>query len=268
MRMPQDQGQLDRVSDRFTRTADDFSRFALIARAGEAEMLATMAVADLSTAPERAMDVACGPGTFTRSIAAHARFVIGLDYTAAMLAKAHETASQPGLAHMRLVRGDGNHLPIPDGALDVVTCGYSLHHFADAGRLVREMARVTRRGGRVAVADLIVPDGCESAANNRIEIVRDPSHVHTHTAGELRRRLEDAGLTVRETRTQENVRLFDDWMQNVSRAPGSEAYRAVRELMEADIGHDHTGFHPRWRAEAGGAIKFVQTTCFVVGERH
>jgi ubiquinone/menaquinone biosynthesis C-methylase UbiE len=268
MSTPRDQGQLDRVRDRFTRTADDFSRFALVARAGEAEILAKMAVAGLSAAPQRAMDVACGPGTFTRGIAAHARLVIGLDYTAAMLAKARETASQPGLAHVRLVRGDGNRLPIPDGALDVVTCGYSLHHFADAGRLVREMARVMRRGGRIAIADLIVPDGSDSTANNRIEIMRDPSHVHTHTARELRRRLEDAGLTVRETRTQENVRLFDDWMQNVSRAPGSEAYRAVRELMQADIGHDHTGFHPRWRAEAGGAIEFVQTTCFVVGEKN
>jgi ubiquinone/menaquinone biosynthesis C-methylase UbiE len=268
MSTPRDQVQLDRVRDRFTRTADDFSRFALAARAVEAEILATMAVADLSAAPRRAMDVACGPGTFTRGIAAHARFVVGVDYTAAMLAKARETMAKASLAHVRLVRGDGNRLPIADGALDVVTCGYSLHHFTDAGRLAREMARVTLRGGRVAVADLIVPDGCESAANNRTEIVRDPSHVHTHTAGELRRRLEDAGLTVRETRTQENVRLFDDWMQNVSRAPGSEAYCAVRKLMEADIGHDHTGFHPRWRAEAGGAIEFVQTTCFVVGEKH
>jgi hypothetical protein len=130
------------------------------------------------------------------------------------------------------------------------------------------MARVTRRGGRVAIADLIVPEGFDSSANDRIEIARDPSHVHTHTAGELRRRLEDAGLVVREIRTQENVRLFDDWMQNVSRAPGSEVYLAVRELIEADLGHDHTGFHPRWCAEAGGAIEFVQTTCFIVGQKN
>jgi SAM-dependent methyltransferase len=48
------------------------------------------------------------------------------------------------------VQADGEHLPFVDGAFDLVYCVAALHHALDLGRMVAEMARVTRRGGTVA----------------------------------------------------------------------------------------------------------------------
>jgi ubiquinone/menaquinone biosynthesis C-methylase UbiE/uncharacterized protein YbaR (Trm112 family) len=48
------------------------------------------------------------------------------------------------------VQADGEHLPFADGSFDLVYCVAALHHALDLGRMVREMARVTRRGGTVA----------------------------------------------------------------------------------------------------------------------
>jgi SAM-dependent methyltransferase len=48
------------------------------------------------------------------------------------------------------VQADGEHLPFASGAFDLVYCVAALHHALDLGRMVAEMARVTRRGGTVA----------------------------------------------------------------------------------------------------------------------
>jgi ubiquinone/menaquinone biosynthesis C-methylase UbiE len=48
------------------------------------------------------------------------------------------------------VQADGEHLPFADGAFDLVYCVAALHHALDLGRMVSELARVTRRNGIVA----------------------------------------------------------------------------------------------------------------------
>jgi ubiquinone/menaquinone biosynthesis C-methylase UbiE/uncharacterized protein YbaR (Trm112 family) len=48
------------------------------------------------------------------------------------------------------VQADGEHLPFADGSFDLTYCVAALHHAGDLGAMVREMARVTRRGGAVA----------------------------------------------------------------------------------------------------------------------
>jgi ubiquinone/menaquinone biosynthesis C-methylase UbiE len=267
MTAPHENDQLQRIRERFTRTADDFAKFALTKRGVEADRLARMAVEDFATPVWRALDLACGPGTFARSFAPHATTVFGVDYTSAMLAKARGAMAEAGLGNVLFVRGDGNHLPLGDGSLDLAVCGYSLHHFADPARALREMVRVVRCGGRVAVADIFVPDGASSDANNRIERTRDASHVRTLIVRELRGLFEKAGLAIHSTETDERPRDLDDWMKNVSQPPGSPVHQAVRRLMEAEIGRDTTGFRPHWKAEAGGAIEIVQPSFFIVGEK-
>jgi ubiquinone/menaquinone biosynthesis C-methylase UbiE len=185
-----------------------------------------------------------------------------------MLAKASQAMVEAGLANVTLVRGDGNRLPLADGSLDLAVCGYSLHHFADPAQPLREMVRAVCRGGRVGVADIYVPEGCDPDANNRVERARDVSHCTTLTVLQLRRMFHDAGLMLCATETDERQRDFDDWMRNVSREPGSPVYEATRALLEAHIGHDATGFRPRWKTAAGGAIEFVQRSFFIVGEKH
>jgi ubiquinone/menaquinone biosynthesis C-methylase UbiE len=260
--------QLGRVRDRFTRTAEQFSEFALTTRAAEAHRLVELAAPRGS---ELALDLACGPGTFAREFAPHVRFILGMDFTPAMLAQAKRAAAEAGLLNMAFARADASALPVADAALDLATCGYALHHFADFARAVTELGRVVRRGGRVAVVDLIVPDGADAEFNNRIERARDASHTRTLTRSEIVTLLEAAGLRILANEIGERPRDFDDWMRVAGCAPGDPAHEETRRLMLESLPGDLAGFHPRLApgASEGGPpkLEYTQTSLFVVGEK-
>jgi SAM-dependent methyltransferase len=99
---------------------------------------------------ERVLDVACGTGVVAREAARRCGTtgsVAGLDLGAGMIAVARRLA--PGVDFRE---GDALALPWPDAAFDAVVCQFGLMFFGDQEAAVRELARVLRPGGRVAVA--------------------------------------------------------------------------------------------------------------------
>src|SRR5271155_4508611 len=143
------------VRERFTKTAEVFGDYAVAHRVTEAETLARMVSANEN---DRAVDLACGPGTPALRFARHVRWICGLDLTPAILERARRSALADGLANLDFAIGDAQSLPFADGSLDLAVTSYSLHHFPDAARTIGEMARVVRRGGRVGILDIFLPD--------------------------------------------------------------------------------------------------------------
>jgi ubiquinone/menaquinone biosynthesis C-methylase UbiE len=263
--------QLKLVRERFTRTAEEFAGFSLTTRSREAELLVELAAPE---GPERALDLACGPGTFTRALAPHVRFLVALDITPALLEQARGALAGAG-ARVTFACADAMGLPLADASLDLAACGYSLHHFVEPRRALEEMARVVRRGGRVAVMDLVAPPEAERAArHNEIERVRDASHAVTLGAADLRISIARAGLRILREQITERHRSFDDWMQIAGWRPGDAAYAETRRRMETSIAGDTAGFRPRLVSEAApsdvaraGDIEFVQVSLAVVAAR-
>ncbi len=103
----------------------------------------------------RALDVATGTGELALELARRgATLVVGLDFTAAMLAAAREKAAARGLDSVRFVAGDALALPFEDASFDAVTVGFGLRNVSDLPRALAEMARVLRPGGRMACLEL------------------------------------------------------------------------------------------------------------------
>ncbi|HEX2021274.1 MAG TPA: methyltransferase domain-containing protein [Candidatus Thermoplasmatota archaeon] len=99
---------------------------------------------------ERVLDVATGTGNTALKARAMGASVTGYDLAPDLLAVARKKAEAAGFADIRFDEGDAAAMPYEDGAFDVVlsTCG---HMFApDQEQVGREMARVTRKGGRIA----------------------------------------------------------------------------------------------------------------------
>jgi ubiquinone/menaquinone biosynthesis C-methylase UbiE len=97
---------------------------------------------------QRLADVGCGTGRFTAAFEAAGAQMTGIDTDPGMLALARRRTGAP------LMQGDGQALPLPDHGFDVAVA-VTLLEFADrAEQIIDELIRVTRRGGRIAVATL------------------------------------------------------------------------------------------------------------------
>ncbi len=103
---------------------------------------------------DRVLDAACGTGDLALEAERVGGDVTGLDFSERMLERARRKSSS-----VEWVRGDVLSLPFPDGAFDVATIGFGLRNVADMEAGVRELARVVRPGGRLAVLELTRPRG-------------------------------------------------------------------------------------------------------------
>ncbi|MGY1984661.1 methyltransferase domain-containing protein [Blastococcus sp. SYSU DS0669] len=101
------------------------------------------------------LDVGCGPGTITVDLAARVApgRVLGLDLSADPLDEARTAADRAGV-EVAFAVGDVYALDLPDASFDVVHAHQVLQHLTDPVAALREMARVCRPGGLVAVRDV------------------------------------------------------------------------------------------------------------------
>jgi SAM-dependent methyltransferase len=101
----------------------------------------------------RVLDVGCGPGTITAGLADRVPqgHVTGIDAAEEIIDEARSTAGNRG--NLDFATGDVYALDYPDASFDVVHAHQVLQHLGDPVRALREMRRVTRPGGLVAIRD-------------------------------------------------------------------------------------------------------------------
>jgi demethylmenaquinone methyltransferase / 2-methoxy-6-polyprenyl-1,4-benzoquinol methylase len=101
---------------------------------------------------DRALDVATGTGDLAVALRRRGAEVVGLDFSERMLELAREKAPD-----VTFEQGNALELPHADGEFDAVTVGFGARNFSDLPAGLREMARVTRPGGRVVVLEITSP---------------------------------------------------------------------------------------------------------------
>ncbi|MGO9320091.1 MAG: class I SAM-dependent methyltransferase [Solirubrobacteraceae bacterium] len=152
-----------------------------------------MALNMLELSPnDRVLDVACGPGNFTRGFARATGegLVVGLDASKTMLAVAVRESESANLAY---VRGDACALPFRDGSFDAVCCFAALYLIHEPTRALDEIARVLAPGGRVALLSSCHRGPLSASATSAV--ARSLSGVRIFARDELTRALRDRGLT-------------------------------------------------------------------------
>jgi ubiquinone/menaquinone biosynthesis C-methylase UbiE len=262
--------QIDLIRERFTGAAETFVDYALDSRVSEGELLASVATAGVDAKEMknwRALDLACGPGTFTRALAARMRFVVGLDLTPALLARAVKSVGEASAAGTvsAFACGDGTRMPFADGTFNLAICGYSIHHMLHPARVIAELARVVRVGGRVALADMVARDGSDRELHTRIEKARDASHTLALFAAEIRTYLENANMHVISSELVEKTRNFEVWMNAMKVGRGTAAYAETRMLLDSTFGNDAAGMRPRFND--AGEIEYSLPVINIVAEK-
>jgi demethylmenaquinone methyltransferase/2-methoxy-6-polyprenyl-1,4-benzoquinol methylase len=106
---------------------------------------------------QRILDVATGTGLVATALARRGATVIGLDQSEDMLAKARQRLIA-GADNPTFIQGEAEHLPFPDDAFDALSFTYLLRYVDDRAATMRELARVVKPGGRIAMVEFGVPE--------------------------------------------------------------------------------------------------------------
>jgi demethylmenaquinone methyltransferase / 2-methoxy-6-polyprenyl-1,4-benzoquinol methylase len=99
---------------------------------------------------EKVLDLAAGTAVSTVELAKSGAWCVAVDFSVGMLAAG-------GARKVPKVAGDATRLPFGDGVFDAVTISFGLRNVADHEAALREMARVTRPGGRLLVCEFATP---------------------------------------------------------------------------------------------------------------
>jgi ubiquinone/menaquinone biosynthesis C-methylase UbiE len=139
------------------------------------------------------LDLACGPGVFTRPLAIRSEgVVIGLDLSWPMLRHARQLLERTHTRNVLLIRGSALSMPFADGSISYLNCCGALHLFDRPEVALGEMHRVLAKGGHMAVQTTIRPGRSAGLAYFLERFIR----FGFFDESELRAKLESHGFEI------------------------------------------------------------------------
>lgn len=246
------------IIDQFTRQAIPFTQ--VPAHSNEESLRLLSQMANL-THEDDVLDVACGSGIVACAFALMVRHVTGIDLTPAMLEQAQLMAKQRSLTNVSWQQGDIEALPFADASFSLVLSRYAFHHFLHPEVVLAEMVRVCRFGGRILIADVVIPPE-QVEAYNELEKLRDPSHTRALMLDEFQTLLGQTDL--------QNVRLafykveIPLEQQLAASFPNPGDIDQIRQLIQNDLGVDRLGINAYLR---DGAIWYEVPISVIVAEK-
>ena len=187
---------------------------------------------------DNVLDIACGSGIVACEFARHTAHVTGIDMTMKMIEVARTRQTELGLNNVTWEIGDVNQLPFPENYFTIVTSRFGFHHFQDPGRVMAEMKRVCKQGGKVLIADVALPES-QLVMYNSMEKLRDDSHVAALSPESFISLLKESGFAP--IKTDDYIMKIELEEQMQASFPGDEL--ALRKMIVEDIGINKLGIN-------------------------
>jgi demethylmenaquinone methyltransferase/2-methoxy-6-polyprenyl-1,4-benzoquinol methylase len=149
-------GQLpaDAVRGMFDRIAPVYDAMNRLMTVGLDQRWRRLAAGAVVRPGDRALDACCGTGDLALAAQRAGGHVVGLDFSERMLERARRKSDT-----VEWVHGDLTELPFPDGSFDSATVGFGIRNVPELETGLRELRRVLRPGGRLAVLEITRPRG-------------------------------------------------------------------------------------------------------------
>jgi ubiquinone/menaquinone biosynthesis C-methylase UbiE len=214
---------------RFAATAGRVAEREEARRADLAERVARFVEA---SGEERALDAGTGTGALAFALAPIVADVVGVDLVPELLDEGRKRASE--FPNVSFVEGDVTKLPADLGGFDLSGSMRTLHHVSRPELAVSELARVTRRGGRILVVDQLAPtDPLDALDLNRFERARDPTHERTLADADFRHLFEANDLRLLRSAFHEEKREMESYL-DLAGCDGDERNRALDAAPSGD----------------------------------
>jgi demethylmenaquinone methyltransferase / 2-methoxy-6-polyprenyl-1,4-benzoquinol methylase len=154
--VPHESGSLapDAVRGMFDRIAPVYDAMNRVMTVGLDRSWRRLTVEAIVQPGDRVLDACCGTGDLAIAAEREGGIVTGLDFSPRMLVRARRKSDS-----IDWVEGDVLALPFDDGSFDVATVGFGVRNVADLGLAIRELRRVVRPGGRLAILEITQPRG-------------------------------------------------------------------------------------------------------------
>lgn len=109
--------------------------------------------------PKRILDVASGTGDFAfEALTLNPDKVVGFDLSEGMMNYGRQKAKELKVEHIvEFVKGDSEKMPFADNSFDAITVGFGVRNFENLEAGLKEMFRVTRSGGKIAILEASMP---------------------------------------------------------------------------------------------------------------
>jgi ubiquinone/menaquinone biosynthesis C-methylase UbiE len=154
----------------------------------------------VDTQGKRILDLCCGQGDLTALLAERGGEVVGLDFSPLMLEKAEEAVPD-----VTFQQGDAADLPFAEKSFDSVVCNFGMMHLPDQPKVLTEIKRVLRPGGRFIMATWAAPDaspafgtvfGAIKAFADMSVVPPQPDLFQFARREDAERLIEEAGMTL------------------------------------------------------------------------
>jgi ubiquinone/menaquinone biosynthesis C-methylase UbiE len=248
------------IIDQFTKQAVPFAN--MLAQSNEESTKLLIRMSQLSKS-DTVLDVACGPGLLACALAPHAQKVIGIDLVPAMIEKAQKTQQEKSLSNIDWKIGEILPLPFVDSSFSVVVCRYAFHHFLKPEAVLKEMIRVAKPKGKVAVIDVFTSSSAQSDVYDKVEKLKDPSHVRTLPLAELQAMAVRAGLINSKVEFYRIEFGLEDNLKASFPEKKSDIDK-IRQAVIADIGKDKIGMGA---CRKGNDVYLSFPIVIIVGEK-
>ena len=184
-------------------------RRAALQAARAAEFEAILDVLLHVSGEERALDVGSGSGALAIGLASRVGEVVTVDRDPDVVERARAAAP----ANVEALVGDGEQLPFGPFEFDIAASVRTLHHTQRPELLVAELARVTRPGGTILVADQLAPvDPLAAFELNRFERARHAATTRVLSEGDLRALFDANRLVLRRQEIAQEARGVEDYL--------------------------------------------------------
>lgn len=209
------------------------------------------------------LEVAAGTCVCGRSFSPLVQSVVCLDATVPMLHIGKQKAENSNLNNMIFLKGYAQELPFLDNSFDIVFSRLAFHHFTDINIVFSEMVRVLKPGGKLVMIDMQAADESSRNIEDKIETLRDPSHVKNLSKEEMKNLFTEYNITLQKCETTEIQQQLKNWLA-LTKTPES-VQNKITSLMQADIsGQEKTGFYPYIK---DNTICFKQKWILMIGKK-
>ncbi len=215
------------VRDQFSQHADYYAQSTVHSEGDTLDVI--LGFAD-TTGTEKTLDIATGTGFTAFALSPNVAHVVATDLTPEMVVKAAELAQDQSLGNVTFSVAAAESLPFATTSFDLVTCRLAPHHFQNVPLFLSEVHRVLRKDGLFCIVDSVSP---ESEAlitwQNRVEKLRDDSHVFGYPPSAWDTMITDAGFEIVQTAHTRNAQMSFMWWVR----PQKNSAEIVEEIREA-----------------------------------